>query len=364
MVVLFSKGGDSMDKDLEKKIRELGAIERAYDSEDWRKSEDLAKAVIMNENYEDSLESIRSLKKKLKANRGILITGIIVFLILLLYMFYTAFNKPVPVQPAVTEPEPQVITQHIVNKNLVFALDVPSVSIDSYSIGDLLENKKSVNLSDGCLYENYGTDDWECVLGKSHQHDLDTGVVVYKVSDLEKAIASTPKVYSFVDSLPTASGSTKEMLVGSITGDDETIKVYNKDIASKSNVQENDLVAKVDTTDFSFTFYEKVDENEIKEVISKVFNEGGYNVNFSDETTVKDALAEIFNQLKELNVKMSYSYGDLAYDYYDSAKTEGDVKIFTKSGVDEVPEYIYNYTVTDAEVIYNTLACAYYYGWE
>lgn len=353
-----------MDKDLKKKVKELGAIERAHDSEDWRRSEDLAKAVIMNENYEDSLESIRSLKKKLKVNRGILITGIIVFLILLLYVIYTAFNKPVPVQPIVEEPEQEVVTQHIVNKSLVFALDVPSVSIDSYSIGDLLDNKKSVNFSDGCLYENYGVDGWKCVLGKSHQHDLDTGVVVYKVSDLEKAIASTKKVYSFVDSLPTASGNTKEMLVGSITGDDETIKVYNKDIASKSNVQESDLVAKVDTTDFSFTFYEKVDESKIKEVISKVFNESGYNVNFSDETTVKDALTEVFNQLKELSVKMSYNYGDLSYDYYDSAKTEGDVKIFTKSGVDEVPEYIYNYTVTDAEVIYNTLACAYYYGWE
>lgn len=69
-----------MDKDLEKKVKELGAIERAHDSEDWRKSEDLAKAVIMNENYEDSLESIRSLKKKLKVNKGVLITGIVVFL--------------------------------------------------------------------------------------------------------------------------------------------------------------------------------------------------------------------------------------------------------------------------------------------
>ena len=139
-----------MDKDLKKKVKELGTIERAHDSEDWRKSEDLAKAVIMNENYEDSLESIRSLKKKLKVNRGILITGIVVFLILLLYVIYTAFNKPVPVQPAVKEPEPEIVTQHIINKNLVFALDVPNVSVDSYKLGDLLdgyeENENAIKI--------------------------------------------------------------------------------------------------------------------------------------------------------------------------------------------------------------------------
>lgn len=355
-----------MDKDLEKQVKQLGAIERAKDSEEFRRSRDLAKAVTMNEDYEDSIEAISTAKKKLKTWRGILVTGIVVFILLLLYVIYVAFSKPEPTKPAPVEPEPQIVTQHVVNKNLIFALDVPSFtegSINSYKLADIIDGQKSVNLGDDHIYENYGADGWQCVMGKTHQHQLDTGVAVYKVSDLESAIASTPKVYSFKDSLPTASDSSKEMLIGYINGDDGQTTIYNSEIAKMSNVQESDLIAKVDTSQFSFTFYEKVDENKIKAVISNVFNSSDYNVNFSDETTVKDALAEVFNQLKELNVKMSYKYGDLSYDYYDSARVEGDVKIFTKSGVDEVPEYIYDYTVTDAEVIYNTLACAYYYDW-
>lgn len=357
-----------MDKDLEKKVKELGAIERAYDSEEFRKSGDLARSVIMEEDYLDAVIKLNDLKKALKRWRIVLISEIIIFIILLLYMVYTVANRPVEVKPkpeTEIEVEQPVITQHIVNKNLIFALDVPSfddISISSYKIGDLLEDESAVNLADGCIYGNYGEDGWMCVMGKSHQHELDQGVAVYKVSDLESALASTSKNYNFVDSLPVASDDSKEMLVGYISGDDGSVAIYNSDIASMSNVQESDLIAKVDTTEFNFTFYEQVNEDQIKDVISSAFNTGGYNVNFSDEATVKDAIANVLSQLKELDVKMAYNYGDLSYDYYDSVRTDGDVKVYTKSGVDEVPEYIYNYTVTNAEVVYNTLACAYYYN--
>ena len=72
-----------MDKDLEKKVKELGAIERAYDSEEFRKSGDLARSVIMEEDYLDAIIKLNDLKKALKRWRIVLISEIIIFIILL-----------------------------------------------------------------------------------------------------------------------------------------------------------------------------------------------------------------------------------------------------------------------------------------
>lgn len=351
-----------MDKDLEKKVRKLGNIERAKDSAEFRREVQLANAAIVSENYEDSIELIGRLKKKLNIYRGSLVAGVLVFIIILLYMIYTVVTKTPVIEPEI-EPASISINQQVINKNLILTLEAPSfdeITIPVYKLSELLEGQAQVNLGDGCIYENYGEDGWKCVLSSTHNHELDTEVYVYKVSDLESALANTKKNYSFTDSIPTASDSLKEVLTGYIVGD-EVVAIYNDDIASKTDISVNDLATKITTNTFKFTFYEQVDEESIKKVITDVFRGSYYNVNFTDDATMRDTLAELFDRLQELSPKMSYEYGDMVYNYYEDVKQDGDVKVYNHSGVDEVPEFIYNYTITDVEVVYNTLGCAYYY---
>lgn len=117
------------------------------------------------------------------------------------------------------------------------------------------------------------------------------------------------------------------------------------------------------------------DLNEIKSVIKDALAEGTYqdtNYNIMEEEyTYTNIGVDIIEAIKtvtpefEITVKSSL-YEDVdetLYSYYDSVETEDDKIVCVKDENREIPEKVVKLNITDYEILYDELLCAYHFGW-
>ena len=76
-----------MDKGMKKDVERLGQASRLIEEEQMH-GDNIAGIIEINERTEDTNELITKLTKKLKVWKGVLIAGIVVFILILLYMQY------------------------------------------------------------------------------------------------------------------------------------------------------------------------------------------------------------------------------------------------------------------------------------
>lgn len=139
--------------------------------------------------------------------------------------------------------------------------------------------------------------------------------------------------------------------------------------------------------DYTVTCYDGVDENAVKSAIQSALASNTYNDVIANLKSTSDEEVEnyIMNLVKNAVASVSSEYSitlnslqevrasaDTSYHMRDVAKTheifstcnhlvneKGEIVI----GVDTVPEKVTVVNITDYEIIYDELACAYHYGW-
>lgn len=101
-----------MDKDMKKNVERLGQASRLIEEEQMH-GDNIAGIIEINERTEDTNELITKLTKKLKVWKGVLITGIVVFILILLYMLFSGVvhQEPTPVAPDYEEIDPNISTE-------------------------------------------------------------------------------------------------------------------------------------------------------------------------------------------------------------------------------------------------------------
>lgn len=101
-----------MDKGMKKDVERLGQASRLIEEEQMH-GDNIAGIIEINERTEDTNELITKLTKKLKVWKGVLIAGIVVFILILLYMLFTGVvhKEPTPVAPDYKKSDSNISTE-------------------------------------------------------------------------------------------------------------------------------------------------------------------------------------------------------------------------------------------------------------
>lgn len=368
-----------MDEKLKEDIKTVAAIERLKDEEAF-KGENIAKKIEIDEEIEEKEYHLKKLQKRYKTLWGTFILGVIAFIIVLLYMIYemvvlpetskTITDVPKPVvevdEPKETPKEDKKeVNQAVSTKDLVYELSLPKIDkskIKRITLGDIVStlDDKDVLKYNEIDYYSDGT-------GFKYEEDniktvsLEKGVSVFSLSSLESVIGKSKKVYKLVDE-PSKSTSDKDTVdpvshVSSccVIREDSIENYYNKDTLKAAHFKDN-VVKK---TPYKFTiqvYSDEVSEDTIKDILEDFT----YNKIYKDYTNVVKAIAI---KLSEKVNKFSISYKDYTFSYYDKVVERDNVVVGIKGDEEEIPETVKTFNITDVEVSYDTLACAYSEHW-
>ena len=311
-----------MDKDLKKDIEKLGQASRLVEEEQMH-GENIAGIVETNEDIEDSNELITKLIKKLKVWKGVLITGIVVFIIILLYMLFTGVVKkaPEPIEPShktdykvdeeptevteVIEPTEQSFTYYY--KNVDPSIDMSGV--DSCTISDIVAQGYILSYDNYTIYQDVvitpSGEELYPVSPSNYPNDS-----VYLLSSLKEVYESTDRNYEELSSPIDTSVETyasQSLPIAVVLNDnkdsldtnrDFTYHAYNKKTLAGYEPHETYL-----ETDLVITAYENVDDETIKSEVENLMKGYKNSVNFSLGTTeFYDNVVNMFGSKMKINM--------------------------------------------------------------
>lgn len=360
-----------MDNELREDVKTLAALQRLKDEEAYH-GENIARTIEVNEEIEENEYLLRKLKKQIRIWNGVLVAGVVALIIILLYMIYVYVTLPDTTKPAeepvvieAVEPEPEpdpvpAVVQKTNEETLIYMLDVPDINTEDIlmtTLGNLVAglDDKDILHYRGIDYNSAGVG---LVFGKEgiEEVKIDSGVEVYSLASLEKLIGNTNKVYKQIKK-PRKNIIRKEVTENNcfVIKDGELKTYYNKDSLSDIKLRDKILARK------SFDFTIQVYDEELPEgYLQGLLESFTYNKAYKN---YEDVVNAIVNKLVKDVDKFSITYKDYSFGYYDEVyEKNGDV-VCIKDGVEETPETVNTYHVTDIEVVYDTLACALEYGW-
>lgn len=198
-----------MDKDMKKNVERLGQASRLIEEEQMH-GDNIAGIIEINERTEDTNELITKLTKKLKVWKEVLITGIVVFILILLYMLFSGVvhKEPTPVAPDYKESDPNISTEvtkeeprdetiYWYYKNNIPAIDVSQ--IETTTVHSIYNQGYDVQ------YLGYMTDRYwgDMLYPDDSTHPLNIDAVpddkVYLMDSLVEQYNSTQRIYEKFD---------------------------------------------------------------------------------------------------------------------------------------------------------------------
>ena len=381
-----------MDKDLKKSIQDIAQAERLADEEKLNAG-NISGIIEANEDLEDKEELIIKLRRRLKRWRISFWTGFVVLLIILLYMIYIGVSyKPEAIEPEVTQPEIVQINQAVEEYSLYYMLECPVVDKNDIVSSTIQTVAKEADDWSNCVtvandYEYINDADLSAgfyIVNPDKEAVLASDDTVYFYESLVELFYSQPKEYSVSTEdfeVPDYSeynmDATKglELHVGAFEKINGRVDFYNSETASVSSPVPDDRLADIiNPLMFNIVIYDGVSIDAIESAIQSALSAGTHQ-NIIDlymtDSFIEDSGEKIIEAIKtvtpkfELTVTGSYYSGinQQLYSYYDSVDIiDGNVTC-SKGEVEEVPEVIIKLDVTDYEILYDALACAYHFNW-
>lgn len=382
-----------MDKETRGNIEKIAQAQRLADEEQMR-AENIAGIIEANEDLDDHEDLIKKLRRQLKTWTGIFVSGVIALIIILLYMVYTVISFmhaapddvpeiSEPVTEEVIEVEPEV-NQDIIEASLYYKLECPAIDkseiktssfkgvakkhADWYSCNYLGKVYDNVQFPDAINFYEVKINEEPVPAPKDKIYFLDS------VKDL---MLSQPRVYTSstedfdvpdYSKLNESTDKERDLDFGAFAPDGrEAVCFYSA--KTVSDVSEDRLADIITPLEYKVVIYDDVNVDGVDAAIKEAFSNGTYQK--SKDMLIANDKSEIVDAIKTVTDKFeitctSNSYVDcmeLLYNYYDSVETEDGKIICTKDGNEVVPDKVINLYIKDYEIMYNELACAYYYGW-
>lgn len=356
-----------MDKDMRQSLKDIAQAERLKDEEAY-KGDNIARSIEINEEIEEKEYLLEKVKKQYRLFRGSFFVGLVVLVLVLMYMVYEIVSLPDTTKtdnpkPVVTEkpvPTPEPLKQSVTDTDLIYQLGLPDIDkskIKKTTLGKLV---KTLGNKDVLKYNN--VDYYAGGTGYIYKDDkvesvsIQPGVEVLSLSSLEKLVGKSNKVYNIVDNpsdITSKKASNKSYC--NIVRKNTLETYYNKDILKKADLKDSILASK----EYNFTI--QVYDDELSEDYIKGLLEGfTYNKAYK---SYEDVIKAIANKLFDDINKFTISYEDYTFSYYDKVVEKDNKVVGIKGDREETPEKVSNYNITDIEVVYDTLACAWQEGW-
>ena len=381
-----------MDKDLKESIKKVAQAERLADEEKMS-ARNISGIIEVNEDIEDNNELILKLRRKLKNWKISFWTGFLVLIVILLYMIYSELViSAMHGLPTEVNDLPVQNNQIVEEYSVFYKLECPQLDksdIESSTIQTVAKQRDDWAV---CIYPNYNLE-YDLSGGFYHVEPNQPPVLapddtVYFYDSLIEVFNNQSKKYSVSDEdfdIPdyreyneSPTKGLENTYIGSFDTIDgyDYIEFYNEEIArDSSDVPEDRIADIIDPLKFEIVFYNDVDVEGIKSVIKDALAEGTYqdtNYNIMEEEyTYTNIGVDIIEAIKtvtpefEITIKSSL-YEDVdetLYSYYDSVETEDDKIVCVKDGNREIPEKVVKLNITDYEILYDELLCAYHFGW-
>jgi hypothetical protein len=398
-----------MDKDLERDIRRVAQAERLADEEKMG-TRNLAGIIEVNEDLEDKADLITKLQRKLRNWKVFTILGFIALLIVITYTVYVTVILPrirtaapsVPIETVddstevIEDTEQDVpVDQVVADASLYFMLDVPQISLDdlnSTSIQQIAKDDENLAYCsyDGTTYiyvnqEGYEAGFYAIEIGE--EPELAPDDTIYMWTDLDELISGTSRSYTSsqsaisvpdYSSLNSSDTKDRDINFGIIGYTDDSMKVFYSNLTSSAStgVNADNIANIINPLSFEVVVYDDVDVDTIESDIKSVLSSEDYSFtsglfNSDTETAAKAVGVEIADAISNRTDKFKITctsalYGDVDYEiynYYDSVTTEDGQITCTVDDTVEVPAKVLTLNITDYEILYDDLACAYNYGW-
>lgn len=377
-----------MDKNLREDIERLAQSKRLMEEEKMS-TKNISGIIEVNESIEDKNELLRKLRRRLRNWRISLVNGVVVLIIILLYMVYQIMNVKEP-EP-LPEPEP-VIEQEVVDASLYCKLECPQV--DKNLVEETTIQKVALESSDWvqCVYKNknyefISTDEYpvgfyEVEIGK--EPILLADDTIYLWGSLSDLMESQSKVYTLSEEdftipdyseLNASTDKGRDLAFGVFdTFDKEPTIFYSA--STVSEVPANKLANIINPLKFEVVIYDDVDTSGVDEAIKNALSEGVYKETTDlfvsgEQDSINYIGKKLINAIKGITPKFEVTCKSCMYEaidvelyqYYSEVATENGQIICTRGTDVEIPKKVINLDITDYEILYDELACAYYFGW-
>lgn len=312
-----------MDKDMKKDVERLSQASRLVKEEQLH-GDNIAGIVEINERTEDTNELITKLIKKLKLWKGVLITGIVVFILILLYMLFTGVvhKEPTLVAPDYKESDPNISTEvteitetvepkdekirwYYVNE----APDIDVANIETSTVHGIYNQGFDIQYF-GCKTDR---EDNEMLYdGADSYVPLNLGAIaddkVYMVDSLKNQYESTKRTYKKIDDAIAYDPNVPQqdtLFNGALSDGIPTFEFYNE-----ATLQDNSSTPSYFESSLAIIVYDNIDDSEIQSGVEAVLD--SYNnkeMFYLGDTDVFDKAVEQFSYLGD-KVKVSYTSRD------------------------------------------------------
>ena len=316
-----------MDKDMKKNVERLGQASRLIEEEQMH-GDNIAGIIEINERTEDTNELITKLTKKLKVWKEVLITGIVVFILILLYMLFSGVvhKEPTPVAPDYKESDPNISTEvtkeeprdetiYWYYKNNIPAIDVSQ--IETTTVHSIYNQGYDVQ------YLGYMTDRYwgDMLYPDDSTHPLNIDAVpddkVYLMDSLVEQYNSTQRIYEKFDgeiSYPQVTEAQDYNFCCALAINDKDTLVAADSILfefyNEASLQGIESIQAYGDSGLVITVYGDVSDSEIQSGVETVINSYTNEETFYlGDTDVFDKTVEQFSYLGD-KVKISYTSKD------------------------------------------------------
>lgn len=311
-----------MDKDMKKNVERLGQASRLIEEEQMH-GDNIAGIIEINERTEDTNELITKLTKKLKVWKEVLITGIVVFILILLYMLFSGVvhKEPTPVAPDYKESDPNISTEvtkeeprdetiYWYYKNNIPAIDVSQ--IETTTVHSIYNQGYDVQ------YLGYMTDRYwgDMLYPDDSTHPLNIDAVpddkVYLMDSLVEQYNSTQRIYEKFDgeiSYPQVTEAQDYNFCCALAiNDKDTFSTDNIlfEFYNEASLQGIESTQAYGESGLVITVYDDVSDSEIQSGVEAVLDSySNKEMFYLGDTDVFDKVVEQFSYLGD-KVKVSY----------------------------------------------------------
>ena len=312
-----------MDKDMKKDVERLGQASRLIEEEQMH-GNNIAGIIEINEQSEDTNELITKLTKKLKVWKGVLITGIVVFILILLYMLFTGVvhKEPTPVAPDYKESDPNIstevteVTEAVEPKDETirwyYTNEVPDIdvaSIETSTVHGVYNQGFDIQYL-GCKTDR---EDKEMLYAGADSYvPLNLGAIaddkVYMVDSLRNQYESTKRTYKKIDDAIIYDPNVPQqdtLFNGALSDGIATFEFYNE-----TTLQDKTSTPSYLESSLAIVVYDDIDDSEVQSGVEAVLN--SYNnedMLYLGDTNIFDKAVEQFSYLGD-KVKISYTSRD------------------------------------------------------
>ena len=318
-----------MDKDMKKDVERLGQASRLIEEEQMH-GDNVAGIIEINERTEDTNEFITKLTKKLKVWKGVLISGIVVFILILLYMLFTGvvYKKTTSITPDYKEIDPNIpteVTETVEpNEEIIYwyyTNEIPDIDVSKIETSSVHE----------VFNQGYDIQYLDFLTHRANNEMQQTGVEgylplnlsaipndkVYMLDSLRQQYESTQRVYKKIDDALTytpVTGTGDTFFNGAMNAYSDTYGVENIQFEFYNEATLQEYVSAVTSyfeSGLNIIVYDDIDASEIQSGVEAVLN--SYNnkeVFYLGDTDIFDKAVEQFSYLGD-KVNISYISRDI-----------------------------------------------------